>query len=80
MLAAAGCPEEIGTVLADGGYWNNAHIAALGDEGMQVIVPTRSASRTKARTLSPKQGPRLTGSTGSWKRRRATRSTPAAST
>ena len=57
MIAAAGCPEQIGTVLADGGYWNNAHIAALGDEGMQVIVPTRSASRTKARKLSPKQGP-----------------------
>ena len=44
-------------MLADGGYWNNAHIVALGDEGMQVIVPTRSATRTKARKLSPKQGP-----------------------
>ena len=32
-LAAAGCPEEIGTVLADGGYWNNAHIVALGTKG-----------------------------------------------
>lgn len=56
-LAAAGCHERIGTVLADGGYWNNAHITTLGDEGMQVIVPTRSASRTKARKLSPMQGP-----------------------
>jgi hypothetical protein len=56
-LAAVGCQRRIGTVLADGGYWNNAHITTLGKEGMQVIVPTRSASRTKARKLSPKQGP-----------------------
>jgi transposase len=56
-LAAAGCQHRIGTVLADGGYWNNTHITALGQEGMQVIVPTRSAARTKARKLSPKQGP-----------------------
>jgi hypothetical protein len=56
-LTAAGCRELVGTVLADGGYWNNAHITALGEEGMQVIIPTRSASRTKARKLSPKQGP-----------------------
>lgn len=57
MLAAAGCQEQIDTVLADGGYWNNAHITALGSDGMQVVVPTRSATRTKARKLSPKQGP-----------------------
>lgn len=56
-LTAAGVDAEIGTVLADGGYWNNPHITALGEAGMQVIVPTRSASRTKARKLSPKQGP-----------------------
>lgn len=56
-LAAAGCQEQIDTVLADGGYWNNAHITALGTDGMQVVVPTRSATRIKARKLSPKQGP-----------------------
>lgn len=56
-LTAAGIDAEIGTVLADGGYWNNPHIVALGQDGMQVIVPTRSATRTKARKLSPKQGP-----------------------
>jgi transposase len=56
-LDALGFKQQIGTVLADGGYWNNAHIVTLGQEGMQVIVPTRSASRTKARKLSPKQGP-----------------------
>lgn len=56
-LTAAGCEDRIGTVLADAGYWNNPHIVALGDEGMQVIVPTRAAGRTKPRKLSPKQGP-----------------------
>jgi transposase len=56
-LAAAGCAKQIGTVLADGGYWNNAQITELGSEGMRVIIPTRSATRTKARKLSPKQRP-----------------------
>jgi transposase len=56
-LTAAGWGQRIDTVLADGGYWNNAHITKLGDAGMQVIVSTRSGLRTKARKLSPKQGP-----------------------
>jgi transposase len=56
-LASAGHGEEIGTVLADGGYWNNAHITALDADGMNVIIPTRSAIRTKARRYAPKQGP-----------------------
>jgi len=57
VLAAVGHREEIGTVLADGGYWNNAHITALDNDGLNVIIPTRSPVRTKARKLSPKQGP-----------------------
>jgi transposase len=56
-LAELGHEESIGVVLADGGYWNNAQITALDHDGMNVIVPTRSTSRTKARKLSPKQGP-----------------------
>jgi transposase len=56
-IRSAGVKERVQTVLADGGYWNNPHIVALGAEGMQVIVPTRAAHRTKARKLSPKQGP-----------------------
>jgi hypothetical protein len=31
-LTPAGIDAGIGTVLADGGYWNNPHIVALGDE------------------------------------------------
>jgi hypothetical protein len=56
-LARAGVDQRPGTVLADGGYWNSPQIAALGQDGMTVIVPTKSSTRTKKRTLSPRQGP-----------------------
>lgn len=56
-LERAGIEDRPETVLADGGYWNTAQIAALGACGLQVVVPTKSATRTKARTLSPRQGP-----------------------
>jgi hypothetical protein len=53
----AGIDQQPEMVLADGGYWNTAQIAALGHQGLRVIVPTKSSTRTKARTLSPRQGP-----------------------
>jgi transposase len=56
-LEQAGIDQRPETVLADGGYWNTAQIATLGHRGLKVIVPTKSATRTKARTLSPRQGP-----------------------
>jgi hypothetical protein len=56
-LERAGIEQRPEMVLADGGYWNTAQITALGHHGLQVIVPTKSAARTKARTLSPRQGP-----------------------
>jgi transposase len=56
-LAAAGITQQPDTVLADGGYWNSPQIAALGHDGITVIVPTKSATRTKKRTLSARQGP-----------------------
>ncbi len=56
-LEQAGVGGQPETVLADGGYWNSPQITALGHAGLQVIVPTKSATRTKARTLSPRQGP-----------------------
>jgi hypothetical protein len=43
--------------LADGGYWNSAQIGRLREQGLQPIVPTKSAGRTRPRTLSPRQGP-----------------------
>jgi hypothetical protein len=57
QLEHAGISEPPQTVLADGGYWNSAQITTLGAQGLQVIVPTKSAARTKQRTLSPRQGP-----------------------
>jgi transposase len=56
-LRAAGVEEEIGTVLADGGYWNSAQIAAVREKGTEVIVPTRNARRTTPRRLAARQGP-----------------------
>jgi transposase len=56
-LTAAGVEGHIGTVLADGGYWSSPQITRLGEDGMTVIVPTKSGVRTAARTLAPRQGP-----------------------
>jgi hypothetical protein len=56
-LERAGVEETIGTVLADGGYWNSAQIAAVRSDGSDVIIPTRDRQRTKPRRLSPPQGP-----------------------
>jgi transposase len=56
-LERAGVEETIGTVLADGGYWNSAQIAAVRGDGSDVIVPTKDRQRTKPRRLAPRQGP-----------------------
>jgi transposase len=56
-LRAAGVEGEIGTVLADGGYWSAAQITSVREQGTQVIVPTRNARRTAPRTLAARQGP-----------------------
>ncbi len=56
-LQAAGVEETIGTLLADGGYWSAPQIAAIREQGTEVIVPTRNARRTKPRKLAAKQGP-----------------------
>jgi Transposase DDE domain len=56
-LKRAEVEQELGTVLADGGYWNSPQIAALGADGMQAIVPTKNATRSKNRTLAARRGP-----------------------
>jgi transposase len=56
-LRAAGVEDPIGTVLADGGYWNAPQIAAIREQGARVIVPTRSSHRTTPRRLAARQGP-----------------------
>jgi transposase len=55
-LTEAGIEQPIGTVLADGGYWNSPQITAIRDRGIDVLVPTKSTKRTAPRTLSPRQG------------------------
>jgi transposase len=56
-LRAVGVEESIGTLLADGGYWSAPQIAAIREQGTEVIVPTRNARRTAPRKLAAKQGP-----------------------
>jgi hypothetical protein len=55
-LARAGIEEPIGTVLADGGYWNSAQISDVRARHIDVLVPTKNRKRHKPRTLSPRQG------------------------
>jgi hypothetical protein len=55
-LEQAGVEEPIGTVLADGSYWNSPQISAVRTSGTEVIVPTRDRQRTKPRRYAPLQG------------------------
>ncbi len=55
-LREAGVEEPIGTVLADGGYWNSAQITEAGERGLEVIVPIENKRRRAPRTLSARQG------------------------
>ncbi len=56
-LARAGIDEQLGTVLADGGYWNASQISAVRARGIDVLVPTKNRKRSAPRTLSARQGP-----------------------
>jgi Transposase DDE domain len=55
-LREAGVEEQIGTVLADGGYWNSPAISEVRRRGVDVLVPTQDRRRTKPRKLSARQG------------------------
>jgi hypothetical protein len=55
-LREAGIEEPIGTVLADGGYWNSPAIANVRQQGTHVLVPAQDRRRTAPRKLSPRQG------------------------
>lgn len=56
-LAAAGINEPLRVVLADAGYWSSSQIAALKDNGIEAIVPTKAAKRSTPRKKAPRQGP-----------------------
>jgi transposase len=53
----AAVERPIGTVLADGGYWNSSQIESIHESGIDVIVPTKNEQRTTPRKLSARQGP-----------------------
>jgi transposase len=55
-LHEAGIEEPVGTVLADGGYWNSPAISDVREQGIEVLIPTQDRRRTKPRTLAPRQG------------------------
>jgi transposase len=55
-LERAGVEEPIGTVLADGGYWNSVQISAIRASGTEVIAPTKDRKRTKPRKYAPPKG------------------------
>jgi len=56
VLRDAGVEEPIGTVLADGGYWNSPAISEVRGQGIDVLVPTKDRRRTAPRKLAPRQG------------------------
>jgi hypothetical protein len=55
-LREAGIEEPIGTVVADGGYWNSPAISEVQRQGIDVLVPTQDRRRIAPRKLSPRQG------------------------
>jgi transposase len=55
-LREAGIEQPIGTVLADGGYWNSPAISEVRRQGIDVLVPTQDRRRGTPRKLSPRQG------------------------
>jgi Transposase DDE domain len=56
MLRQAGIAEQIGVVLADGGYWNSRAIGDVREQGIEVLIPTHDRRRTRPRKLAPRQG------------------------
>ena len=67
-LSAAGCREQVGTVLADGGYWNQRTSSRLVSEGMQMIVPPDRYPEPTPGNCPRNRDQRPSASTGCWKR------------
>jgi len=55
-LARAGIAEPIGTVLADGGYWNAPAIGNVRARQIDVLIPTKNRKRFRPRKLAARQG------------------------
>jgi len=54
-LVRAGIEEPIGTVLADGGYWNTPQISEVRAREIDVLIPAKSRKRTNPRQNAPPQ-------------------------
>jgi transposase len=54
-LVSVGIEEPIGTILADGGYWNTAQIRDVRARHIDVLIPSKDRKRTQPRTLGPPQ-------------------------
>ena len=54
-LLSAGIEDPIGTVLADGGYWNTPQIRNVRARHIDVLIPSKDRRRAKPRTLGPPQ-------------------------
>jgi Transposase DDE domain/Transposase domain (DUF772) len=54
-LVMAGIEEPIGTVLADGGYWNTPQIRNVRARQIDVLIPSKDRKRSTPRTLGPPQ-------------------------
>jgi transposase len=55
-LVRAGIDEPIGTLLADGGYWNSPQITDVRSRRVNVLIPTQDRKRTAPRKLARRQG------------------------
>jgi transposase len=55
-LREAGVEAPIGTVVADGGYWNSRAISDVRRQAVDVLVPTQDRRRRAPRKLAPRQG------------------------
>ncbi|MEA2156697.1 MAG: hypothetical protein QOE11_2837 [Solirubrobacteraceae bacterium] len=57
QLKAAGLPDRLDVVLADHGYWNNAQIAALHDQGLTALVAPAAQHSQPGRQKAKRYGP-----------------------
>lgn len=74
MLRTAGVEQPIGTVLADGGYWNTSHIEAITASGVDVIIPTKNNRRVAPAGWPPNKGQRRNESSRCYRVPKAKRS------
>ena len=66
LAPRAGVEEPIGTVLADGGYWNSAAISRSRRGQIDVLIPTKNRKRSKTSAVPrPHRARKPTGRIGS---------------